>query len=767
MGYKSKFEPAPFGTTSTSSIDGDLYVDGSIYVTKDFSLVSASYYVGDGSGLTGITASATGTWQPAGGGDIFYNGGDAALGKTSPDSGVTFDVVGVIHNTSNTKFGSIPSNTHILTGSLFVSGSNKAPIFLDQNTASFHTPYFSVVTSPLLDMTALSIREAPGGSEPRSPQFVVGKDADTLINSMYQHGNTLFVEDMDAYASDNIHGVQIWYSGSADATMSGAYVSLLHMPRTAGDYGYNGGMKLMFIPSMDNPQVNASCSWAPNTGISAGRLDVNGTLHFCAGNPWGDTATSALMAVTSSMLLYQNAGLFVGRPYLTSKAESQAMGPGSLIASGSTKFGKLLTDTHQVTGSWHMTGTSGSFNVDEFRIDMFSPDNPTWGTYPGMVIDLKARPDHGHAPRIIFGGEPEDLPYTAYGSVTIMEKESLAQESNPYVGLQIMFSGSEEDNERMLFGQLIHFPTYPGSSGGNIIQLAGYPGVAALQASCSWAPDVQYNSMRISPHTIGDLHFGGNEGWYTDGRPLHGTSSMILHSSVGGAGSLFVGRPWDGARLETLGLGSGSLFVSGSTNFGTLSTDTHEITGTLSLSGSSGAGFGTEGALLELEGLNSTIKGHVTDGSGRGHLHMYCDHNLYLGCRGVDQIAIGRPLPDVDFSTETPIYIHTANRTIAISGSMAYKSRQSFLTFGTASSNVQIIGVNSTGGTPFGIELPSATSSAGQVLIVKDEGGQCATTNITVNGASAETIDGESSIALDNNYESLNLYSDGSNWFIW
>ena len=95
--------------------------------------------------------------------------------------------------------------------------------------------------------------------------------------------------------------------------------------------------------------------------------------------------------------------------------------------------------------------------------------------------------------------------------------------------------------------------------------------------------------MRISPHTIGDIHFGGNGGWTTGSPPLHGTSSMILHTLTqlgGGGGALFLGRPWDGARLETLALGSGSLFVSGSTKFGTKLTDTHQITGSTILSGS-------------------------------------------------------------------------------------------------------------------------------------------------------------------------------------
>ena len=140
MGYKSKFEPAPFGNEATSSIsgdmtiDGDLCVEGSICVTDTFSIVSASYYIGDGSGLTGITASATGTWQPAGGGDIYYDGGNAALGKTSPDAGIIFDVVGNVHVagdttiTGSTEFGNTLDTTHVFSGSVTVASGNRGYI---------------------------------------------------------------------------------------------------------------------------------------------------------------------------------------------------------------------------------------------------------------------------------------------------------------------------------------------------------------------------------------------------------------------------------------------------------------------------------------------------------------------------------------------------------------------------------------------------------------------------------------------------------------
>jgi|19_taG_2_1085344.scaffolds.fasta_scaffold74684_1 hypothetical protein len=207
---------------------------------------------------------------------------------------------------------------------------------------------------------------------------------------------------------------------------------------------------------------------------------------------------------------------------------------------------------------------------------------------------------------------------------------------------------------------------------------------------------------------------------------------------------------------------------SGATKFGDTSDDLHQMTGTLSLSGSISGPFAPTDAHLQLEGTNPVISA-TGDDLGTSHLHIYSDAILYLGCRTSDATAIGRPVPPVDeFVTPiSPIFIHSADQTISISGAMAYKSRESFTTFGTASHYVQIVGVDSTSLTPFEIKLPTAATIAGQVLIVKDEGGGCATTNVIINGSGSETIDGESSVTLDNNYESLNLYSNGTNWLIW
>lgn len=63
----------------------------------------------------------------------------------------------------------------------------------------------------------------------------------------------------------------------------------------------------------------------------------------------------------------------------------------------------------------------------------------------------------------------------------------------------------------------------------------------------------------------------------------------------------------------------------------------------------------------------------------------------------------------------------------------------------------------------FTVTLPAVTS--GRKIIIKDSGGSAQTNNITVSPASG-TIDGAASFVINNNYQSIDLVSDGTNWFV-
>jgi len=80
----------------------------------------------------------------------------------------------------------------------------------------------------------------------------------------------------------------------------------------------------------------------------------------------------------------------------------------------------------------------------------------------------------------------------------------------------------------------------------------------------------------------------------------------------------------------------------------------------------------------------------------------------------------------------------------------------------------EILHVTYTGsGAVTSLTLMSAEVSAGRVITIKDAGGNAGTNNITIDTEGAETIDGAATATINVNYDSLNIYSDGSNWFIY
>ena len=78
-----------------------------------------------------------------------------------------------------------------------------------------------------------------------------------------------------------------------------------------------------------------------------------------------------------------------------------------------------------------------------------------------------------------------------------------------------------------------------------------------------------------------------------------------------------------------------------------------------------------------------------------------------------------------------------------------------------------ILNVTYTATDTVAIDLKTAQTTAGRILVVKDAGGNANTNNITITTEESETIDGEATFVMDADDESINLYSDGTNWFIY
>ena len=77
----------------------------------------------------------------------------------------------------------------------------------------------------------------------------------------------------------------------------------------------------------------------------------------------------------------------------------------------------------------------------------------------------------------------------------------------------------------------------------------------------------------------------------------------------------------------------------------------------------------------------------------------------------------------------------------------------------------KIISVSYTSTGAVTITLPTPVNKMSYVI--KDSGGNCNANNITIETSGSETIDGNSNYVLNNDYDAISLYSDGSNWYIY
>jgi hypothetical protein len=63
------------------------------------------------------------------------------------------------------------------------------------------------------------------------------------------------------------------------------------------------------------------------------------------------------------------------------------------------------------------------------------------------------------------------------------------------------------------------------------------------------------------------------------------------------------------------------------------------------------------------------------------------------------------------------------------------------------------------------ITLPTAVGNSGKFYVIKDVTGLAGTNNITINTSGGQTIDGASSLVIGTNYGSVQVFSDGTNYY--
>ena len=106
-----------------------------------------------------------------------------------------------------------------------------------------------------------------------------------------------------------------------------------------------------------------------------------------------------------------------------------------------------------------------------------------------------------------------------------------------------------------------------------------------------------------------------------------------------------------------------------------------------------------------------------------------------------------------------------------MSVAIGYQVRQNVTTVNSATYDLlvedNILHVTyTTTGAVTSLTWPTAQMTAGRVVYIKDAGGNAKTNTITIDTEGSETIDGQPTLVINNNYGVVGLYCDGSNLFV-
>ena len=257
--------------------------------------------------------------------------------------------------------------------------------------------------------------------------------------------------------------------------------------------------------------------------------------------------------------------------------------------------------------------------------------------------------------------------------------------------------------------------------------------------------------------------------YYGDGSNLTGIGASTASGSA---------RHYSATGLET----SGYLKVTGSTTLGgaVSSSAGASLVTSISSSGDLAVTGNVHAAIYYGDGSNlSGIAGNVS-GSARHYSSTGLETSGYLKVSGSTTLAgtgsVSSLVATGSISGSSTLEAAGAailGSSLGVSGSATFAAamiyNRSAITAATYTIQLTdyIVGADPSSNA-IQLTLPAASSAAtGQSYLIKDEGGAANTNAITIMRAGSDTIDGETSVAIDSPYGALGLYTDGSNWFIY
>jgi len=179
--------------------------------------------------------------------------------------------------------------------------------------------------------------------------------------------------------------------------------------------------------------------------------------------------------------------------------------------------------------------------------------------------------------------------------------------------------------------------------------------------------------------------------------------------------------------------------------------DTLVLTGTLVVDGNISASSYTIKDITEIDGTGSTFFGDSND-----------DIHVRTGSLYVTQV--GAP-PFFTANIANVKIRHSASLVVESGSVIVHYSASNATTF-TISAARYIIGIRAAGN--IAVTMPAASAYGnGGLLVIKDELAPPRVGAITLTRAGSDTIDHDTTYELSGTSPAINLYSNGSNWFVY
>ena len=470
------------------------------------------------------------------------------LGTTTQTSIVTIDTsTGQLYTTASSALSvTIPASSFIATGSVTASVDIGSTIFQIVSASATKTSLSNLgVQSWLLNDTS----NIPAGvfsiSTPQSnPGIIIGTSGSTSVTTL----NRFNLANAKTYT----------YMGFGEGAMYGTFA--LFSSSANINIGYN---------TLNQPNDTGYKLMISSSGIS-GSFNANNILFVSGSN----------VSISGSLTVVTGSGI-----------EFQVLNTG-------VKIGNIITDTHTVTGSLNI---SGSLNATS----SWATNALTASKVSGGTINYIARWTDSRT--LSIGSIQDDNATVTIGVRTIIGSSNTATGANSFAQGNSVSATGQNAHAQGVFaiasGNNSHAEGYQTTASGDYSHAEGYQTFAS--GSISHAEGDSTIAIGMGSHAEGKGTIASGSYQLAIGRYNRRGNTTSLFIIGNGTGDADVDRS-DVVRVETTGVQiSGSLTVSsGSTEFQVLGTgikmgnaigDTHTVTGSFNISGSTYLGGNVTG----------------------------------------------------------------------------------------------------------------------------------------------------------------------------